>query len=226
MAKHFISNEDKSVRMFDADWMDFFSRIDFKVPLYIYVPLILFFLYRSIFVFHQSILAIIPLIIFGLFVWTFTEYNLHRFVFHWVPPGKIGKKIHFMFHGVHHDYPRDSKRLVMVPAVSMPLAVLFYFLFRLLFAKTLGDENLVTPFFVGFVTGYLLYDMTHYALHHANIKSKFWMELKQHHMLHHYSDPHNGFGVSTQFWDLVYRTTFKREKQSAKVGAEEGELVA
>lgn len=206
--------------MFDADWMDFFSRVDYKVPLFIYVPVILYYLYSSIFVEHISILYILPLIVLGLAVWTFAEYNLHRFVFHWMPPGKLGAKIHFMFHGVHHDYPRDSKRLVMVPAVSLPLAVLFYFLFQLILGPAL-----VKPFFIGFVAGYLFYDMTHYALHHVNFKSKFWLELKQHHMVHHYSDPDNGFGVSTTFWDLVYRTTFKRQKQSASVGATSPEPV-
>ena len=214
MAKHFVSNKDESVRMFDADWMDFFSRIDYKVPLFIYVPVILVFLYRSLFVLPINLLYVLPLIVLGLAVWTFTEYNLHRFVFHWCPPGEIGKRIHFMFHGVHHDYPRDSKRLVMVPAVSLPLAVLFYFTFSLILGKLY-----VEPFFVGFVMGYLFYDMTHYALHHANFKSKFWLELKQHHMIHHYSDPDNGFGVSTTFWDHVYRTTFNRKKEAVSVGS-------
>lgn len=222
MAKHFVSNKDESVRMFEADWMDFFSRIDYKVPLFIYVPLILVFLYRSLFVIDINLWYVLPLIVLGLAVWTFAEYNLHRFVFHWMPPGKLGKKIHFMFHGVHHDYPRDSKRLVMVPAVSLPLAVGFYFLFRWI----LGPAY-VEPFFVGFVIGYLFYDMTHYALHHANFKSKFWLELKQHHMVHHYSDPDNGFGVSTVFWDLVYRTTFKKkEGGKVQVGAKQEEELA
>lgn len=201
--------------MFEADWMDFFSRIDWKVPLFIYVPIILYFLYQS--AVTVNLLYILPLIVLGIMVWTFTEYNLHRFVFHWCPPGEIGKRIHFMFHGVHHDYPRDSKRLVMVPVVSLPLAVLFYFTFRFILQSLFGDAQLVYPFFVGFVVGYLFYDMTHYALHHANFKSKFWLDLKQHHMIHHYSDPENGFGVSTKFWDMVYHTTFKREKSSASV---------
>jgi sterol desaturase/sphingolipid hydroxylase (fatty acid hydroxylase superfamily) len=53
--------------------------------------------------------------------------------------------------------------------------------------------------------------MTHYALHHANFKSKFWLELKQHHMIHHYTDPDNGYGVSSKFWDHIYRTTFTKK---------------
>ena len=222
MAKHFVSNKDESVRMFDADWMDVFSRIDYKVPLFIYIPLIIYFLYLS--VMSVNLLYILPLIILGIVVWTFTEYNLHRFVFHWMPPGELGRKIHFTFHGVHHDYPRDSKRLVMVPAISLPLAVLFYLSFKFLLTWAFDDAYLVYPFFVGFVIGYLFYDMTHYALHHVNFKSKFWIDLKQHHMIHHYSDPENGFGVSTKFWDHVYRTMFNRPKQGASVVINEKEL--
>lgn len=213
MAKNFVSNKDESVPMFNHPFFDFFSRVHYSVPLIIYVPVVLWFLYQSVFVFHFSVLYIVPLILLGLLVWTFTEYNLHRFVFHWVPPGEFGKKVNFMFHGVHHAYPRDSYRLVMVPPVSLPLAFLFYFSFRFLLGKIFGDEHLVAPFFVGLVTGYLFYDMTHYALHHVNFKSRFWLELKQHHMIHHYQEPHNGFGVTTKFWDLIYRTTFKKKHE-------------
>jgi sterol desaturase/sphingolipid hydroxylase (fatty acid hydroxylase superfamily) len=96
----------------------------------------------------------------------------------------------------------------MVPVVSIPLAALFY----LLFLQLLGRE-LVAPFFVGFISGYLFYDMTHYAIHHYNFKSKFWLDLKNHHMLHHYSDMRNGFGVSSKFWDRVFRTMFLRKRE-------------
>ena len=145
-AKHFVSNKDESVPMFNVAWMDFFSRVHFSVPLFIYVPLVVYFLYQSVFAYHISILYIIPLMAFGIAVWTFTEYNMHRFVFHWTPPGPWGPKINFLFHGVHHDYPRDSLRLVMVPAISLPLAIVFYFSFKLL----LG-EAYIAPFFAGFV---------------------------------------------------------------------------
>lgn len=202
--------------MFKSKFLDLFSRVDYKIPLLIYVPVVLYFLYKSVFVLHLNALYIVAFVGLGLAVWTFAEYNLHRFVFHWMPPGEFGKKVHFMFHGVHHDYPNDSKRLVMVPPVSLPLALLFYFGFQFLFGPTY-----VAPFFVGFVIGYLVYDMTHYALHHVNFKSKFWKELKQHHMIHHYQDPENGFGVSSTLWDLIYRTTFKRAKQGSIVTSAE-----
>jgi 4-hydroxysphinganine ceramide fatty acyl 2-hydroxylase len=63
----------------------------------------------------------------GLGIWTITEYILHRYVFHFEPNVEWGKKIHFIFHGVHHDYPNDAKRLVMPPSASIPMALGFTF---------------------------------------------------------------------------------------------------
>ena len=95
----------------------------------------------------------------------------------------------------------------MPPSVSIPLAVLFFFLFHAI----LG-EILVGPFFVGFIAGYLFYDISHYAIHHFNMHSKFWLIIKNHHMRHHYQDGSKGFGVSSPFWDVIFRTVFEVRK--------------
>ncbi len=209
MAKNFISNKDETVRMFENGFLERLTRIHYSVPLFLFIPVIIYSLYRAIWIDHINDLSLAGYILLGLFVWTLTEYVMHRFVFHWMPPGKLGERMHFVFHGVHHDYPSDSKRLVMVPTISIPLATLFFFLFKLI----LGHVN-VFPFFVGFLSGYLFYDMVHYAIHHYNFKSKFWLDLKHHHMLHHYKDMDNGYGVSSKFWDLIFRTTFGKKDNS------------
>ena len=193
--------------MFKSDFMEAFSRVHFTVPLYIYVPVILIMLYLSIFVYYISVLNIVGLFIGGMAFWTLTEYLLHRFIFHHKAKSEFGKKIHFIFHGVHHDYPSDSKRLVMPPSVSIPLAVIFYFIFRLIFGQVL-----MLPFFAGFILGYLFYDISHYAIHHFNMHSKFWLAIKNHHMLHHYQDEFKGYGVSSPFWDYIFRTNFLKKK--------------
>ncbi len=191
--------------MFKNGFLEKLSHIHYSVPLFIFLPVIGYFGYKSIFVYHLSVLSIFGYIMLGLFIWTLTEYVLHRFVFHWLPPGKIGARLHFIFHGVHHDYPSDSKRLVMVPTVSIPLSALFFYLFKLAIGPVL-----VAPFFMGFLAGYLFYDMVHYAIHHYNFKSKFWLNLKHHHMLHHYKDMDHGYGVSSKIWDYIFRSDFKK----------------
>lgn len=208
MAKKFISNKDETVRMFENGFLESLSKVHYTVPLIIFVPIILYMLYIAIFEFSISILSIIGLVIFGLFIWTITEYLLHRFVFHWELKSKLGARIHFIFHGVHHDYPSDSKRLVMPPSVSLPLATFFYFLFRFL----IGDV-FINPFFVGFLTGYLFYDMTHYAVHHFNMHSTFWLAIKNHHIKHHYQDPDNGYGVSSPLWDYIFKTNYPKKEE-------------
>lgn len=209
MAKNYISNKDETVRMFENDFLEALSRVHWTVPLWLYVPVVLFFLYRSFFVFYLGIGDVVLYFLIGIFVWTLTEYLLHRFIFHFNAKSKLGKRIHFMFHGVHHDYPKDSKRLVMPPSVSIPLALLFYFLFYNIFGPLL-----VAPFFAGFIVGYIFYDITHYAIHHFNMKSKFWLAIKNHHMLHHYKHSDKGFGVSQPAWDHVFGTTYPKDKKS------------
>lgn len=216
MPKNFVSNKDETVRMFKSDFFEAFSRVHFTVPLYIFVPIILYFLYRSIWLFELNVLSIVSLIIIGLFVWTLTEYTLHRFVFHFQPKSQFGQRLHFIFHGVHHDYPSDTKRLVMPPSVSLPLAALFYFLFRMILGV-----SFVAPFFVGFLIGYLFYDLSHYAIHHFNMHSKFWLAVKNHHMKHHYQDSTKGFGVSSPLWDIIIGTNFLQSKSKKEVNPQE-----
>ncbi|HKB85252.1 MAG TPA: sterol desaturase family protein [Ignavibacteriaceae bacterium] len=209
MAKNFVSNKDETARMFESDFMETFSRVHFSVPLFIYIPVIFFFLYRSIFSYEESVISILTLVILGISMWSLAEYTLHRFLFHFEFKSELGARVHFIFHGVHHDYPNDSRRLVMPPSISIPLALLFYFIFTLI----LGTMY-VAPFFVGFILGYLGYDMTHYAVHHYNMHNRVWLAIKNHHMKHHYMDSTKGFGVSSPIWDEVMGTNFPKKENS------------
>jgi len=192
--------------MFKSGLLEGLSKVHFSVPLFIYVPTVGFFIYKS---FSEGIsgLAFIGYMALGLAIWTATEYVLHRFIFHYIPKQKWALRIHFIFHGVHHDYPRDKMRLVMPPSASIPLAILFYSLF----AWLIKDEASLHAFFPGFLIGYLIYDMLHYAMHHYNFKSGLMKRVKQHHMLHHYQDATKGFGVSTAIWDKVLRSDFNKD---------------
>ncbi len=190
--------------------MEILSKVHYSVPLFIFVPVIAVFCYLA-FSNGISIGSFALYFAIGLAVWTATEYLLHRFIFHYHPTSDWGKRIHFIFHGVHHDYPRDKKRLVMPPSASIPLAALFYFLFSLVFTQT----NLFA-FFPGFLLGYLIYDMLHYAMHHYNFKSGIMKRIKQHHMLHHYQNPEKGFGVSSSLWDEILRSQFPKKAETIK----------
>lgn len=203
----FVSNQMDSIRMFKANWMEALSKVHFSVPLFIYIPVIGICLWKT----EGAILKIMALFVAGLFIWTLTEYVLHRFLFHWTPPGEWGKRLHFIWHGVHHDYPNDRLRLVLPPSVSVPLASLFFGLYYIIF-----DTPSVYPFYAGFMLGYLCYDMMHYAMHHLHWNNPLWLKIKNHHMLHHYQEHDKGFGVSNPLWDYIFQTTFALKKGKNK----------
>ncbi|WP_159473972.1 sterol desaturase family protein [Dyadobacter sp. 3J3] len=209
MAKNYVSNSKESVRMFKSDILESVSKVHFSVPLFIFIPVILYFAWKAIRQQELSTIEFAGYYLSGLLVWSLTEYVLHRFIFHLEPKkgNKIQERIHFIFHGVHHDYPSDAHRLVMPPSVSIPLAATFYYLFSLILRS-----GPLAAFFSAFMTGYLFYDMTHYALHHANFKNKFWKKLKKHHMLHHYDDASKGYGVSSPLWDKIFSSDFLKNK--------------
>ena len=205
--KLYVSNSPESIKLFDQGWMEVLSKVHFSVPLFIFVPVISYFMFQAITAGQLSVLDVVAWAMLGFLTWTLTEYVMHRFIFHYHPSSEWGKKLHFIFHGIHHDYPCDRLRLVLPPSVSIPLATGFYFLW-----------NYIIPspgfyaFFAAFLLGYLVYDMFHYAIHHLEVKGSLWNTLKTHHLKHHYVDPDKGFGVSSPLWDYIVRSNFKDSK--------------
>jgi sterol desaturase/sphingolipid hydroxylase (fatty acid hydroxylase superfamily) len=209
MARNFVSNKDETISLFQNPFLEKFTRVHWSTPLIIFIPLITWLLVLAGGSSQLSAGPIVGLFVAGVLFWTLTEYLLHRFVFHYMPSSDWGKRLHFLMHGVHHDYPNDSWRLVMPPSVSLPLGLLFYGAFVLV----MGTPT-VFAFFPGFLTGYLLYDMIHYATHHAPMKNGVAQFLKHHHMKHHYQTDTLGYGVSSPLWDYVFRTTFPEKDAS------------
>jgi sterol desaturase/sphingolipid hydroxylase (fatty acid hydroxylase superfamily) len=146
-------------------------------------------------------LAIVGLFAGGYAFWTLCEYWIHRGIFHFEPEQGFGARLHWIIHGVHHDHPNDPLRLVMPPSVSVPLSALFFLAFWLV----LGDPYAL-PFGAGFWAGYLIYDMTHYHLHHHKPKTRLGRRLRELHMRHHFQDHTTGFGISAPYWDKAFRT--------------------
>jgi sterol desaturase/sphingolipid hydroxylase (fatty acid hydroxylase superfamily) len=206
-----IDNESKEpVRLFDSDILEFFTHISPVTVLVIWVPVVAFFIWRAFALRPDGAgWLFIPMgVLIGLFLWTISEYLLHRFVFHFHPknPSERMKKFLFLVHGVHHHQPRSKTRLVMPPVMSIPLAALFYGLFYAVVALLIGAPHWVAPLFAGFICGYIAYDMLHYAIHHFSWKSKYYRVIRKHHMAHHFKTPERRFGVSSVLWDQVFKT--------------------
>ena len=200
MPQHFVSNRNESVRMFESDFLEFFSHVHPITPLVLYVPVMSYLLYLASAVRATALPLVAALFVAGILIWSFVEYSMHRWVFHYEPRSTWGKRMHFMLHGVHHDYPNDASRLVMPPSVSIPLAILFFGIFLLAFGR-------FTPaLYAGFLAGYLFYDSLHYATHHFAMKRGLLLWLKRYHMRHHYQDEESGFGVTPPLWDYAFGT--------------------
>ena len=189
--------------MFDSDLLDRLSRVHPVVPPLIFLPasVVLFVLGAK----QLTTAETVALVASGWLFWTLMEYWIHRIVFHFEPESGPGARFHWIIHGVHHDHPNDPLRLVMPPSVSVPLAAGFYGLFVLVLGANPGNV-----FAAGFLLGYLVYDMTHYYLHHFTPKTRFGKVMRELHMRHHFQDDTRGFGISAPFWDYIFGTPLRR----------------
>jgi sterol desaturase/sphingolipid hydroxylase (fatty acid hydroxylase superfamily) len=190
-----------SPRMFERDWIDGFSRTPWwTIPL-VWLPIVGW-------LFSLSFDALSPLTFLGGFfggwlIWTLTEYLLHRHLFHWSPPFRWGPRLQFILHGVHHEWVQDRYRLVMPPVMGLIIAVPFVLGFRALFGPTWFGVLMA-----GFFFGYVVYDLSHYAIHHLKWKNPVFQAIKKHHLLHHFGPSHTDrkYGVSNTLWDHILRT--------------------
>jgi dihydroceramide fatty acyl 2-hydroxylase len=198
---------DASPRLFANPILDKLSRVHHLTPLLIYAPVVLILLVLAWP--HLSVPTILACVLGGYAFWTIAEYWGHRVLFHWQPPGKLGARIHFLVHGVHHVHPSDPLRLVMPPLLSAPLMIAGYFLLRLVCGPVF-----VLPVAAGFISGYIGYDMVHFHIHNRMPRRGWERFLRRNHMSHHFRDSSRGYGVSAPWWDYVFGTVPATAKSS------------
>lgn len=173
------------------------------IPL-IHIPVNMCFLYSG----AKALNPFLTLFLYaaGLFLWTLVEYILHRFLFHldyYLPENQYAFTLHFLLHGIHHFLPMDRLRLVMPPALMVVLTFPLYNLCHYVFRNFYVSQVV----FAGAYMGYVMYDCTHYFLHHKQLP-RLMKPTKVHHLDHHYKNFERGFGVTSKFWDLVFGTDF------------------
>ena len=202
--KYEINMEDEPIRLFKSDFLEFFTHIHPAVIVLIWTPVVVWNVMQSELGVGLTVLAFLL----GIIAWSFTEYTMHRFVFHWAPenPGPRLERIIYLFHGIHHHQPQCKTRLVMPPMVSIPLAIGFWFLFKGTFVSLLHAPAWLHPVFGGFIAGYIGYDLIHYATHHLPMEWGPMKYLKRYHMQHHFKTPDQRYGVSSPGWDVVFHT--------------------
>ena len=138
--------------------------------------------------------------LFGGLTWTFAEYLLHRYVLHHVPWVQD-------MHEAHHE---DQMALIGTPTwLSLGLMGGVVLLPSFL----ITNFTVASGFTVGLMLGYLWYVTVHHGVHHWKIKPDgYFYRLKRRHALHHHFDDEGNFGVTSGFWDRVFRTDIRGKR--------------
>ncbi len=138
------------------------------------------------------------LILVGAAAWTLLEYLVHRSVFHHC---SIGRRLHQL----HHDHPSDpdaERSSLSTPLLAFPIG------FLLIGATGVREGSAI---FAGLLMGYLAFIVVHYAVHRWQIGPNSWLySAKMRHLTHHRFENCN-YGVTTHFWDIVFRTARRPE---------------
>ncbi len=177
---------------------------------HISIPLVIFFSYAAALLYwsvtHTSLTISTTVLMFfiGMVAWTLMEYIIHRYVFHMTAESEKRAKLQYTLHGVHHEFPKDKERLAMPPVVSITIATVLLFIFRLFL------KDLVFSFLPGFLVGYASYLSVHYMIHSFQPPKNFLKVLWVNHSIHHYKNGEHVFGVSSPLWDYVFGTMIKK----------------
>lgn len=198
--EHLRPRNEGTDQLFKDSWLEKFTRTHISVPVTMHLLITIIVSYFA--AQQHSILTFILLFGVGWLTWTFSEYWLHRYVYHVHTNKKWLLRIQHLGHGIHHQYPKDPTRLAMPPLPAIILLSGFYGIFWLVM------RSYAIAFFPGFLFGYTLYISLHYTQHRFR-SPKFgpWKRLWKYHMIHHYKYPESKvFGVSTNLWDFVFGT--------------------
>jgi cytochrome b involved in lipid metabolism len=158
-----------SVRLFAAWYLEMFSLTPWWVIPIVYWPIS----YVLISLDYVEPIETLFNVAIGVFLWTLLEYCIHRFLFHsqdWVWDNVAGITFHFFMHGIHHLFPMDGYRLVFPPALGLPLGFIIWSGLQLIF----DQYNTVMA---GVLIGYVMYDCTHYWIHHCNPTVQYFKDM-------------------------------------------------
>ena len=133
----------------------------------------------------MSLFASIPLVSFlAIFLWTFTEYAMHRFNGHDQKGKTAFSKDHLAHHAsLHYFTPTKDKvkRAIFVSAVLFPSSI---FLLGLTLGLTFGCVYLIAYFY---------YDFLHQYSHYYPPTTMYGRQVRKHHFAHHFSHPKHNF---------------------------------
>ena len=145
------------------------------------------------------------LVLLGLFVFSFMEYVVHRWVFHG-PPQPIARG-----HALHHADPRGYDALPFF----LPALVLFCMVAAGRLLAPAADVWLIAS---GIAFGYVAYGVAHFMIHHRRFRHARLRRWAARHHIHHYH-PERNFGVTTALWDALLATRYAPRRSTSAASA-------
>lgn len=140
--------------------------------------------------------------IIGAMLFSLAEYSIHRWLLH------NPKSFFFPLHAAHHEHPDQPAGFFFFTSIVV-LSVIWLML-------RFGFRYREAGFLIsGFAAAYFYYGVLHHVEHTTRINQipfrwlqKRWAE----HSVHHRLDATN-FGVTTSFWDHVFKTQYKSRRK-------------
>ena len=135
----------------------------------------------------------------GAFLWTFSEYVLHRW-FHTARGANFASKEHLAHHArLEYQITAVSwlawAGVLVVGLVGIPLAA---------WPVLPGAEALALG--IGWVVAYFTYEWIHAANHLWAPRTAYGRWARRSHFQHHFGAPLRNHGVTTPLWDMIFRT--------------------
>ena len=172
----------RSVRLFDNTLIETVTMGPWYMTPIACIPIICYFLSCA----QSNMLETAIAFCFGMIMWSFFEYSLHRHLFHaersWLPDHPFLIACHFVLNGIHHAYPQDAFRTTFPVLPLVPV----------LYVTMWTPVRFCTPDYyedallAGLMAGYMIYEQWHYFTHFGQTSSRFLKTLKKDHMHHHY----------------------------------------
>jgi dihydroceramide fatty acyl 2-hydroxylase len=148
-----------------------------------------------------GVLARALLALAGVTVWGLAEYAIHRWIFHFPAKREFSRRLVFMMHGCHHADPQDARRNMMPLVAAIPIGLTVFCSAWLLLGATPA-----TQFFGAFALAYLVYDLTHFAVHQLTFSNRLFRALQERHRTHHFRNSRKNYATLSTWVDHLFGT--------------------